>query len=168
MWFFKVGKTHPPPKKKNSDVSLQSHKGTKPVYVDQQLYRYAQKALTGHLRMKLPWLVWKCHIWSSMIHDSHDYQIRWCVPGTLNNHFSCNDLESSSWNNHKETGCLEFQVCIVVSKLAGIWIWQDKLAFALINHHVSQDFYPDRILMPSFPATLPHQIQPATVISDTD
>ena len=27
-----------------------------------------------------------------------------------NNNFSCNDLESSSWNNHKKTGCLEFQV----------------------------------------------------------
>ena len=42
-----------------------------------------------------------------------------CRPGTLNNHFLmdvwwnshflCNDLESSSWNNHKKTGCLEFQ-----------------------------------------------------------
>ena len=26
-----------------------------------------------------------------------------------NNHFLCNDLESSNWNNHKKTGCLEFQ-----------------------------------------------------------
>ena len=42
-------------------------------------------------------------------------------PGTLNNHllmdwwnnhFLCNDLESSNWNNHKKTGCLEFQAKI--------------------------------------------------------
>ena len=30
----------------------------------------------------------------------------------ISNHFLCNDLESSSWNNHKKTGCLEFQVDI--------------------------------------------------------
>ena len=52
-------------------------------------------------------------------------------PGTLNNHFLmdvwwnnhfvCNDLESSNWNNHKKTGCLEFQGYVSGSKLVGVW-----------------------------------------------
>ena len=29
-----------------------------------------------------------------------------------NHHVLCSDLESFSWNNHKKTGCLEFQVYI--------------------------------------------------------
>ena len=35
-----------------------------------------------------------------------------------NNHFLCNDLESSSWNNHKKTGCLEFQEGVKGSALS--------------------------------------------------
>jgi len=32
----------------------------------------------------------------------------------------CNDLESSNWNNHKKTGCLEFQGYVSDSKVVGV------------------------------------------------
>ena len=32
--------------------------------------------------------------------------------GLMKQPFLCNDLESSNWNNHKKTGCLEFQAKI--------------------------------------------------------